>query len=96
MSPRRSPSRYDLADERHGQGEADAAVHGDGAGHDNTAVIWKVNGITGGNGAVGTISASGLYKAPNSVPAGGVVTVSATSVADPSKSASATVTVTRK
>ena len=34
----------------------------------NTAVIWKVNGITGGNSTFGTISASGLYKAPNNVP----------------------------
>ena len=34
----------------------------------NTAVIWKVNGIAGGNSTVGTISTSGVYKAPNSVP----------------------------
>ena len=44
---------------------------------------------------VGTISASGLYKAPNSVPNPAVVTVTATSAAETSKSASAAVTITR-
>jgi len=62
----------------------------------NTAVTWKVNGIVGGNSTVGTISASGSYKAPNSVPNPAVVTVSATSVADPTKTATATVTVFRR
>jgi hypothetical protein len=62
----------------------------------NTAVTWKVNGITGGNSSVGTISASGLYRAPSNLPNPATVTVSATSVADPTKSASATVTVRRK
>jgi len=61
----------------------------------NKTVTWKVNGIAGGNGAVGTISTSGLYKAPNSVPNPAAVTVSATSLADPSKSASAAVTIAR-
>jgi hypothetical protein len=61
----------------------------------NKTVTWKVNGIAGGNGSVGTISTSGLYKAPNSVPNPAVVTVSATSAADTSKSASAAVTITR-
>ena len=61
----------------------------------NKTVTWKVNGIAGGNGTVGTISASGLYRAPNSVPNPAVVTVSATSAADTSKSASAPVTITR-
>jgi len=62
----------------------------------NTSVIWKVNGITGGNSTVGTISASGLYRAPNSVPNPSVVTVSATAAADQTKTASAAVTVTRR
>lgn len=61
-------------------------------GTSNTAVVWKVNGITGGNSTVGTVSTSGLYKAPGSAM---TVTVSAVSVADPTKSASATVTVSR-
>lgn len=29
------------------------------------SVTWKVDGITGGNGTVGTISGGGLYTAPN-------------------------------
>jgi hypothetical protein len=62
----------------------------------NTSVTWKVNGIVGGNGTVGTISQSGSYKAPNSVPSPAVVTVSATSVADPTKTASASVTISKK
>ena len=61
----------------------------------NKTVTWKVNGIAGGNASVGTISTSGLYKAPNSVPNPAVVTVSATSAADTSKAASAAVTITR-
>jgi uncharacterized protein YjdB len=59
----------------------------------NTAVTWKVNGIAGGNSTVGTISTGGLYTAPGST---GTFTVTAVSVADPTKSASAKVTVTRK
>ena len=62
----------------------------------NTAVTWKVNGISGGNATIGTISASGLYRAPGSVPSPSGVTVIATSVADPTKTASASVTITRK
>ena len=62
----------------------------------DTSVTWKVNGITGGNGSVGTISAAGLYKAPTSVPRPAIVTVSATSNADPTKTASASVTVVKR
>jgi hypothetical protein len=62
----------------------------------NTSVIWKVNSIIGGNGSVGTISTSGLYRAPNNVPNPAVVTVSATAVADSSKTANAAVTVSKK
>src|SRR4029079_10685428 len=61
----------------------------------NKTVTWKVNGIAGGNGTVGTIGTSGLYKAPNSVPNPATVTVTATSAADTSKMASAVVTITR-
>ncbi|MCU1337948.1 MAG: putative outerrane protein (modular protein) [Bryobacterales bacterium] len=62
----------------------------------NTAVTWKVNGITGGNSTVGFISSLGTYKAPSAVPPGAVVTVSAVSVSDPTKSADALVTVVRR
>ena len=34
----------------------------------NTAVTWSVSGETGGNATVGTISDSGLYTAPDTVP----------------------------
>jgi hypothetical protein len=61
----------------------------------NTSVIWKVNGVTGGTSTVGTISSLGTYKAPSSVPSPSTVTVTAVSVADPTKSASAVVTVSK-
>jgi thiol:disulfide interchange protein DsbA len=57
-------------------------------------VTWQVNGITGGNATVGTISSSGVYQAPTSVPSPAVVTVSAISVANSTRSGSAQVTVT--
>ena len=56
----------------------------------NSAVIWKVDNIEGGNASVGRISTSGLYSPPSTI---GTHTVSVTSVQDPSKSASASVTV---
>jgi uncharacterized protein (DUF1800 family) len=58
----------------------------------NTAVTWSVNTIAGGDATVGTISNTGLYTAPASVPSG-AVTVRATSVADPAISGQATVTM---
>ncbi len=59
----------------------------------NSNVNWSVNGVLGGNSIVGTISNTGLYTAPQNMPSPPTLTVTATSVADPSKSASATVTV---
>ncbi len=64
-------------------------------GSTNSAAIWKVNGIAGGNATVGTITTSGVYRAPNAVPSPATVSVSATSVADPTKSAAAAVTIRR-
>ncbi|MGE0057719.1 MAG: hypothetical protein AB7P33_09650 [Dehalococcoidia bacterium] len=61
----------------------------------NKAVTWKVNGVTGGNGTVGTISSTGVYRAPASVPSPATVTVTACSVASPTVCANATVTVRR-
>jgi hypothetical protein len=63
------------------------------SGTSNTTVSWSVNGVAGGNSTAGTISSTGLYSAPSTVPAGGSVTIAATSIADPTKSAQATVTV---
>jgi hypothetical protein len=62
----------------------------------NTAVTWYVNNLLGGNSTLGTISTSGLYKAPNTAPLPLSVTVKAISTADPSKSATAAVTITRR
>ncbi len=59
-------------------------------GTTNTGVTWSVDGISGGNSTVGTVSASGLYTAPASA---NDHTVTATSLADPSASASAAVAV---
>lgn len=59
-------------------------------GTTNTGVTWSVDGVTGGNMTVGTISTSGLYTAPS---AASSHTVTATSVADTTKSASAAVSV---
>jgi hypothetical protein len=60
----------------------------------NTAVTWSVNGVAGGNATVGTISSAGLYTAPAMPPAQPNVQVTAVSVADSTKSGSASVTVT--
>jgi len=60
----------------------------------NTAVSWGVNAVPGGNSVVGSISASGLYTAPPIRPTPPSVAVTATSVADPSKSASAALSIT--
>jgi len=57
----------------------------------NTAVIWSVDGVTGGNSTVGTISSAGVYSGPS---LGGNHTVTVTSAADLTKTASAAVTVT--
>ncbi len=59
----------------------------------NTSVTWQVNGVTGGNSTVGTISSSGSYKAPSKIPSSTVVTVTAISSADTSKADSAQVTL---
>jgi len=58
----------------------------------NTAVTWNVNGVAGGNSSVGTISAAGVYTAPGRVPSSTIL-ITATSAADTSKSASASVNV---
>jgi hypothetical protein len=53
-------------------------------GTSNTGVAWKANG--------GTVTTSGLYTAPSTA---GTYTVTATSVADSTKSASSTITVSQ-
>lgn len=69
-----------------------------GTGSPSIAVTWRVNGIPGGDAIVGSVVStavdSATYTAPASVPSQPTVSVTATSIADPSKSASATVTIT--
>ena len=60
----------------------------------NLAVTWNVNGISGGNSTVGTISVSGLYTAPQILPQQASVTVQAVSQADATATGSASVIVT--
>src|SRR5207237_1303806 len=60
------------------------------SGTTNSAVTWSVDGLNGGNSTTGTISSTGLYTAPATT---GSHTVTATSVADSSRSASAAVSV---
>jgi hypothetical protein len=62
-------------------------------GTTNNGVVWAVNGVQGGSPATGTVSSGGLFLAP-STPSVGSVMVSATSVADTSISANATITLT--
>jgi len=71
-----------------------ASVTGSG----NTSVTWSVQSAVSGQGctgsACGSVSASGLYSAPSVAPSPNAISVVATSSADPTKSASATVAVT--
>ena len=53
-------------------------------------VTWDVNGVAGGNGVWGTVSAKGLYAAPAAVPTANAVKVRATSTSQPNKSAAVT------
>jgi serine protease len=60
----------------------------------DSSVVWQVNGIDGGDATVGTISSTGVYTAPASLPPSGTVTVTALSAADNSATASAKLTIT--
>jgi arylsulfate sulfotransferase len=62
-------------------------------GSSNNSVTWSVNGVAGGNSSIGAISATGIYTAPAVPPSPNTVTVQATSVADTTKMASLTLTV---
>src|ERR1700751_1191506 len=62
------------------------------SGTTNPAVNWLVNGVASGNSSVGTISSTGLYTAPSSVPTS-PVTVTAQSAANSASLANATVPI---
>lgn len=51
-------------------------------------VRWSVDGLPGGGSRVGTITADGTYTAPERLPAGGTVTITAASAAEPAVTSS--------
>ncbi len=56
-------------------------------------VTWSVNGMPSGNATVGTISATGIYKAPDSLPSPSNVTIQAASVVQPSATGTSNVSL---
>jgi len=60
----------------------------------NTAVTWEVNGEAGGDSTYGTISSTGTYTAPSTVPSSPRVTITAVSQADTTKTATASLLIT--
>jgi len=62
-----------------------------GTGIYNSSVTWSVVGPSGWTGSVGSISTAGLYETP--YPAPPSVTVTATSVGDPTQAGTTTVTL---
>lgn len=63
------------------------------AGNPTPPVTWSVNGITGGDSTLGTISTTGFYTAPATIPLPPRVTVTATHNEDRTLSASALVSI---
>lgn len=64
------------------------------ASGDGTSYTWSVNGTTGGDSTVGTITSSGLSAAPVVPPSSGSVTIKATSSSATPASGTAVVSVT--
>jgi len=62
-------------------------------GASNTSVTWSLAGAGCSGAACGTISNGGLYTPPASMPSPANLILTVTSVADPTKTASATVTL---
>lgn len=56
-------------------------------------VVWSVNGVPGGNAALGTISSSGLYTAPNTPPTQYSLNISASTIASPVQAAASSLWV---
>jgi uncharacterized protein (DUF1800 family) len=59
----------------------------------NTAVMWSVNNVAGGNTTLGMVDASGMYTAPANAPNPNPVNVTAASVADSRATASGAATI---
>jgi hypothetical protein len=64
-----------------------------GTGSFSSVVNWSVAGVAGGNASAGTISTSGLYTAPATLPTPNPVTITASSSADASKSGDTSITI---
>ncbi|MHB8674800.1 MAG: Ig-like domain-containing protein, partial [Candidatus Limnocylindrales bacterium] len=64
-----------------------------GTGNYSSAVTWSVNSVAGGNATFGTVSASGLFTAPATVPGTGAITIEATSQSDPSRAGNAAISL---
>jgi len=62
-------------------------------GTSSLEVSWSVNGISGGNSMLGTISNTGLYTAPQDLPNPATVTIQATSQANSTASGNAVITI---
>jgi serine protease len=58
------------------------------------SVAWQVNGITGGDSNVGTITSAGVYTAPAQVPSGSTVAITAVSNADNAAASTSIVNIT--
>ncbi|MEI9929899.1 MAG: hypothetical protein WDM89_04875 [Rhizomicrobium sp.] len=63
------------------------------SGTENQNVTWQVNNANGGSTSFGTVSTGGLFTAPSAMPTPAIATITAVSQADPSVSATATVTL---
>jgi hypothetical protein len=63
------------------------------SGSTNQSVRWTVNQIPGGNAQLGTISTTGLYTAPATMPSSSTLSIAATSAADPTLSSSTSVSL---
>lgn len=63
------------------------------AANPNRSVTWSLSGNACAAAACGTVDSSGTYAAPQIMPASPGISLIAVSVADPSKSAAATITV---
>ncbi len=59
----------------------------------NPALTWTVNGISGGNATVGTISSTGLFSAPEFPPSPNSVTVAAVETNNGKRSGSSAITL---
>jgi len=64
-----------------------------GTGTFSSAVTWSVNGVVGGNSTYGTITTSGQYTAPATIPNPANLTIAATSTQDATKFGNSTATI---